>query len=862
MSQQQIIVQPLGLITQPNKLGTFPPGAMQSAEGWYIRDPNILEVAPAVSSSYTASPPSTLSAGPVYLFAGPPDVPTVGTQYTLLLFTTSGGTPRYSWQSSGGTNNGLTNFADLAGNNQVLSAVGQISSFNARGRQFVNATKAVMAFDHAAGANPTPRNAIGIPPVCTASASGIGGVGPPVAAGNMMHYSATIRRVFADGYELVSAPSAATCLYASGGVDLGVFIYVSTRYHQAGDIIDLYRTRSQPQVSATNTGADYYLAVSYTLTSADIAATNFLLRDFCGDDTLGDALYTNPGAQGEAAAALPPPQCKVMANFKGHAFYLNCVDPAKIILRIGTFLGYMGDSATGAGVVVRTKGIGTRLISATTTSGSPTITAVTAGDIVGIKVGQTVASARFAGNSVVTAVGATTITVNNNASASGAAHPIFFSDVIEVDGNLCSLGSAENFCTLPVAGGGSGTNQAAFVVQALDRILPDVPGGSTNPFTTYAEGLLISRWFLADGHSASLTLRATNGANYSPQLPEITATVMTIAQTARPNGMSWSEQNQPERVCALSTSTAGQQEVYAAFSTRDALWIFASDGLWRLSGTGGNAGEGYDWRIDPVDSTLSISGPLAGCVLRDTVFAYTNRGFVSIDSSGNIKELSQGRLNDILPGPPWSLPTLSSTVAMWMIADETHDEILFTSNLTLNTVSYVYVYNLLNDTFTRLVCSSTFGTINITGAASNYPPHAAYVRQGESVIFADRSSTSVLVLTAGTWGPYGCLTQPVYVDNPFNLRHWQNASFVFQDFNNIQFVTVNINGTLTIPNVGNTSFGNSGHSRVSCSIPRNSPAIANQIAIGIQGTGGNSSQRRLFAIELDYVELTEQRRKR
>lgn len=841
---QQIIVQPLGLITQPNKLGTFPSGAMKTADGVFIRDPSIVEVSPYLAQSVTAA--NTFGSNLVLVFAGPPNFSTAGATSMLQVYS-SGGSYLYAWLN-GTSILGSGTLRTLTGAAQNLSTFAQTNSFTSRNRQFLNCTKAVLVADHITS-NPTPRNA-GLPPVCTASAPGIGGVGPAVAAGNMMHYTAVIRRVFSDGYELVSAPSAATCLYASGGIDLGVFVYLSTVFHRAGDIVDLYRTRSQDQTTPTNTGADYYLCNSYTLTSADLAATNILLRDFCGDDTLGDALYTNPGIQGEAAAAAPPPQCKAMANFKGYAFYLNCTDPAKIILRIGTFLGYMGDSATGAGVVVRSRGIGARLISATTTSGSPTITAVTAGDIVGIKVGQVVGSARFTSGSVVTAVGATTITVNNNANASGAGHPIFLYDVIEVDGQSCTLSSAENFCTLPAVGGGSGTNQADFVVQALDRVLPDVPGGSTNPFTTYAEGILISRWYLADGHSSALTLRATNGANYTPQIPEISATVRTITETTRPNGFSWSEQNQPERVCALSTGTAGSGEIYAAFPTRDALWIFASDGLWRLSGTGGSAGEGYDWRVDPVDSTLIISGPQAGCVLRDTVYAYTNRGVVAIDSSGSISELSMGRLNDIMPGPQWSLPTWDATSSMWMVADETHDEIQFTIN---NGDVHVYVYNTITNVFTRLTV--------LTGQPANIPAHACYNRSTEKVYYMDRSSSSCLTAMATTYGPHTVLFQPMYGDNPFVMRHWQNVNYVFSDGGATQTITPLVNG-VSLTAVTGSLQGDSGYQRVSAGIPRNAPAIANQISVGFLGATTNATQRRLFSVAVDYEDLTAQRRKR
>jgi hypothetical protein len=546
-----------------------------------------------------------------------------------------------------------------------------------------------------------------------------------------------------------------------------------------------------------------------------------------------------------------PPQCKVMATFKGHAFYMNCVDPPSILLRVGTFLGAMGDAATGASATTRTNGIGTRTPVGNISSGSPTVSSVSAADMRGIVVGQRCTDSRFTFNSTILSVTASSFTLSSNSSATAAATTIsFLTDVLEVDGTSVSVTDAGILSLLPAFVG----SRRTLVVQALDRVVPASPGGtsSTNPASVFADGILISRWYLAEGHSSSITIRGTNGQNYTPQLPIISASPTTIAETARPNGISWSEQNQPERVCALSTAFVGSGEIYAAFSTRDALWIFASDGLWRLSGTGGNAGDGYDWRVDPVDSTISISGPQAGCVLRDTVYAYTNRGFVSIDSSGNIRELSMGRINDLMPGPPWSTPVRTITQSMWTIADETHDEIVFTVGI--NQSGRVYVYNTLTDAF-------TYFAIQLASALWT-PMHAAYLRATEEVIYAQQAASSVLGRSGGTYAAHRAVLQPVGGDNPFVMRHWQNVNYVLAQAAAAQPIVPVINGTAFSAAVTPTLMGDSGQQRVSVGVPRNSPAIANQISVGFSGAGSSSTARKLYAIALDYVDMTDQRRKR
>lgn len=847
MSQQQIIVRPLGLVTQPNKIGGFPDGALRSADGVLIRDPFIIEQAPRTSQTFGTVPSMNgIGCGP-FLFVGPPGAPTAGVTQVLLLADSSTNDWRYSWLN-GTTNNGNNTLRDLYSVQQNVSTAGIVTSFTARNRQFINCTRAVLAFDHIAS-NPTPRNA-GLLPVSinNSSQSGTGGAIP---VNNYAHYTAIIRRRFSDGYEIVSAPSAAIWIQGLSSTDPVVVARVSPAWHKAGDIVDVYRTRSQ--AFTTNTGADYYLTASATLTSSDISNTFVNIPDYTNDATLGEALYTNPGQQGEAAAAHHPPQCKVMASFKGHAFYLNCVDPPKHTVRIGVYCGAMLAGASGANAYARAHGIGTRIVTGTLTNGSPTMTGISAADMVGIVVGQQTDDSQFTpGNGVlVVSRTASSITFSQNANTSGAGKVLIISDRFEVDGNVAKIDGANSFAYLPVLTLGVANGQ--YVTQMLDRLLPeDFGAGITNPESVFADGLLISRWFLAEGHSNSLTLRATNGANYTPPIPELLSGVspLTITETTRPNGFSWSEQNQPERVCPLSTGFAGLGEIYAAYSTRDALWIFASDGLWRLSGTGGSAGDGYDWRVDPVDSTLSISGPQAGCVLRDTVYAYTNRGFVSIDSSGNIRELSTGRIGDLLAGPPWSAPTWRSDGSMWAFADETHDEIWFAINV--QNSGRVYVYNTLTDAFTYI--SVLLNT--------NTPTWGAYVRTSEENIFAQPSVSSVIGRSGGLFTAHTVEFQPVGGDNPFVLRHWQNVNYILAQASLAQPITPMVNGVAYASTVTPTLMGDSGQQRVTVSVLRNAPAIANQISVGFTGIGNNSSARKLYAIALDYVDMTDQRRKR
>jgi hypothetical protein len=337
---------------------------------------------------------------------------------------------------------------------------------------------------------------------------------------------------------------------------------------------------------------------------------------------------------------------------------------------------------------------------------------------------------------------------------------------------------------------------------------------------------------------ASFTIAASNPQNYIPTLPATTATALTVSTKQVANGIAWSEQGQPEAVPPLNTLPVGSGTIYGMYPTRDALWIFASDGLWRLSGTGGSAGRGFDWAVDLMDSTLSLAGPHAACVLRDTVYAYTNRGLVSISPKG-IVEHSQGRLNDRLPGPPFNADT-----SIQIAADETNDEIWLT--VTANSAAGYYIYNTLTDAWT-------------TSAGNGFPNVITYARFLQSVV-TQNASEADSPSAGNNYEAFVVDYQPISNGDPMTMKQWIDETWVLDPGSaSTTFYIPRWNGSDST--IVRAPVGQNQDTRLSFSIPRNSPACANTLAPGVKYTP-SSNPIGLFGVALRAVTMTNQRKAR
>lgn len=860
---EQLIMNPLGIITQPNKLGVVPPGAFREAYACVIRDPAKLETSPTWLSVQNIG--SGATGGNVTPHPYVITFPGAWSNYALTLWQHANTNWAFSWNDLAALAAPWSDFLyNEQGYNpqgrQKISAQGRINSVTLRDRTLLNCDVGIMAWDYASpasGPQAVPRQS-GLQAPASIQTLKTSTPGISLKNATYAHVTCVLRRVYADRYELVSAPSAACVVYNTTGSDYNLqhIVKLQPAFTRVGDIVEIYRTRAQavsatgPAYVADNTDSDYYRVASRALTAADIAALSATIEDATPDLSMGEYLYTNDGVKGPAGAANQPPTARVLCTFAGHVHFFNLTQAPQFKLRTPVGWGfYWAFGSPNYDATGRLAGIGSRQITGTTTSGSNVITAVPAGDIIGIKIGQYI---NVGGGgwptpwvTTVTAVGASTITVSTNSAASAAGTSITISDIIRIDNIDYAASDMDAFIRdLWV------TNPGRFRPSILSRIQPGKRSWWDAP-TLPADSLSVAMFdFWGDPTDAtrqSFSVSATNGSNYDPPLPrrELSETAKVFPKQVQTNGWAWSEKDQPENVPPGNYNTLSVGEVFGALETRDAMFVATSGGLWRVSGTGGSRTTGYDWQAVKVSQSFRLAGPQAWCVMRETIFAVCEDGFVSIDSSGNISSISSGVVGDIFLGKSWPKTLLyTPSTVTFAVPNPVDNEVLVREpgqaadimwryNVNTNTFVWDYPGNApLQGAF------SEFLKAPIIGLDSNYGD--VYAQIGTTFRLADVSY------------------QPAYAANPFSLRHWQQIDIACDD--NLNVIKVFANGL----DCGQQTMAFGTHatySRVSMSVPKEAPAIGNNISVSIQIPAA-ATQTALQGVALHYVELTDQRKNR
>jgi hypothetical protein len=871
---QQLFLASLGIITEPNKIASTQPGSLTELSYPLVcRSPGVVEAAPNWTTALTVS---TLNRS--YVFSVDKYVLVVSNRssdnlWFVRWFDTSTNTVSFNIQMTG-----------PLGTPDTMDPFGRFGAVTVRDRTILLASNSPLVFDYINPAT-TAQAFMRMPGLQTPNISSVSEADPGTGSAleNNKHTSLTavIRRIFSDGYELFSAPSGASWFseiaLVSGLTNMQVTVNFDGSQAVVGDVVEIYRTKSQAYTGSTgtNVGGDYFLSMSVTLTATDITNEFVSIVDKIPDSSLGEALYTNTGVSGGNAMALNPPSAKSIAYYRGHTFYNNYTQGSVWNLRVGSFWGTMGTSASGVPAGPRKSGIGQRAAVGTSALGSPTITGVSAGDIAGIVIGQFYLSPNFLNSARVTAVGATTITLSSNATIAGSANHFIY-DVVEITYSGSTV--LYNMSSLPLfynSLAGLTVNYGKFSFTGLGIIL-STPYGSGSLQPIPAEDISVFLRYLDGATSnSSFSVRATNGWNYVPQLPriELGETARTFASTTTKNGVAWSEKDEPEYFCGTNVDNVGGGEVLAVAATRDALWYFCTDGVFRWSGTGGSVADGYDWRLDPIDKTFVIAGPQAYCVLRDHVYAYGNRGFIRIDSAGNVTEISAGRCDDVMPGRTWiglaytgnaALQQLDGPNGYYLVADDKNNEVILKKK-DLDFTGFIWIYNAHQDCVTR-------DAPNSIGGLS--PDHGVWNESAAKIYHAcTDTGTNVLTIRAnsGVVATGSTYTfQPAVTDDPFTMRQFQRVEVVFDVASNPQNVSVtcrfndntSLDQTRFFPSASTSSSGPSVNNRLSFIVPRNAPAVANTIKITLVVGGSSLAYIRLLGVALKYSTPTEQRKAR
>lgn len=846
MIPQQLVLDPLGLMTEPNKLGHIPAGAFSSALNCVMRSPGIVENIKSWQTICTL-PDTTVNTTVAFVITPPGPV---------MLVIYNGGNLGNGWQycwfnqTTGATLFGgperLRFLLDGDPYEQSIPITSQPGfSYAVVGEQlFVNAFSTVLCWDTyrpTTTAQSEPRPA-GVPAPVISDVSEIAADGIALAALQYANYTAIIRRTTGDK---VTVSPLAPAIYGvntfpSAAVNMTVRVGLNSQM-KPGDRIEIYRTKSKPTNDtnaaypyqrAEEAGAEYLRLTSYELTSADILATFVDIVDAVQDGALGEPLYTNQAVNGLGANAFAPPAVKLMAAYKGHLFGLGTTRPPSITLRPkGPWLPVYNEGQNPNQWISGTGSF--NLLNASWSASSNTVN-IAAGQAKYVRVGTRVLGTAGL-DGTVTAVGATSFTVSPNTTGVGSAATITFFDQITVDVSGAFLQSWSL-----VVGGFANDSYLQITAPALK--LPAVTS-SGSVVLQPTDGFTVMHRYLQDSR-VTFGVSVSNPTAWDPVLarnyPGGPGTLATIE--TKPNAIAWSEKNDPEAWPYVNVDHFSVGVPCALVSTRDAIYAAYTDAIWQISGTGGTAKNGYDWRFDPIKSGLTVSGSQDMTVLLDTVYARTSDGFLAFSDTA-IKHITKGRVHDVLSTPPWTDGPYNLNTASFLIADEENSEILMREPSAAS--GRIWIYNTNTDTLSQTITHSN-------------PTHGDYSRtlRAPVVVGRDGASTWAVKAQTGAYGSFSFAYQPVYADNAFAQRTWHTLDLSVE--------TSGGSGATIQPTFnatpGNARGASVGSARLGYDVPCDSPATGNTIAVSLDVT--TDSRCKLQGFALTYTDETELRRNR
>lgn len=747
MAIRQTVVQPLGLVLTPNTYGQYPTGALEVAKNIVMRAPGEIWAAPnfdAPTNVFGALNDKVRKLYPVdngKVFAW---TRTAGLVWTV---------------SQGGNACTLPSIAVTTG---LFSDTGQIFPVRIRERMLTNTlTCGVFVCDDMdpSSAPERAQRSAGMPqPSLNLSANTGDAIPDNVAVG----YSAVTKRNFAEDYTIVSVPSPVYSLYNSSGgaIDITVTVrWSATAGIVAGDIVEVYRTDGIESTSSdVDPGETLKLVRTRTLDATDITNGFYTFSDtaICQAplyQTAGRELYTNPGQESSIGANRQPNICGAMAKFKGFTFFGDITERPRWTFTVPAGVGRNDVPPAPVNAWFHLNGLGIHAGAGVTAIGNPNITGVPAADIVGVKIGQVWAgsSAVFAAGTTVTNVAAATITMSANALSVSATFAV--ADRILLDGNPLNFGSYSLLL-------GSSSN-APFIPNYELTIDNKVSLNSL----TYSTGITVTIEPVRP-NQATMTVAATNGANYQEPVPEYTATAKTFTRKRTPQLLQWSKDSEPEHVPPVNETNVGAGTILAMCPTKNALWIFCSDGLYRLSG------DSPPWRIDLVDPSCILVAPQAFTQIRDVIYAYTNYGIVAISDVG-LGEITSQLLQETFPGPPYSANPL-----VILERNEVDDELLVSLG-----DNVLYLYNIKQKAWTCL--SGQSATNDITALAFQRTPAS-----GQALVLVGQSQLGVVPRYSGWNNPLlasflatEVVYQPWYGDDPLSMKQFIDRTYIFDPLN-------------------------------------------------------------------------------
>jgi hypothetical protein len=773
---QELTLLPAGWIPDPNPHSAAPPGAATVSDNVIIPRRGVIQPRPGF--------PSTQSW-------------TAGSVGTYIIGYESG---EYMWEAiaAGYSCTSLVRVSDGANvfkdastgvGNALTVTVGSASSVEARKNLYLTTKDGLRRIESIAGAAGIVAKLSGVPAGLTPLVTVKVAAGHWFKADSQVAYRIVFQKTI-NGFPLQGAPSGHIVVTnpaagADGLVELDIPIPVSTTGSRgglgvvAGDRVAVYRT-TQTHVAAgggesIDPGDEMQTVADLELTAAQVTAGRLVVQDYIEDVNLGPFLYTNSTAEGILQENTRPPVSSDIVDYAGSVYFGNCQVPAQQSIDI-----------------VDPEAMATlTLTSAELTAGSTTVVNFAPWVVSEDHVGRFLGAVQNAGigawsgdpanggvyldkfTQIIAAdVGTNTYTISKAALAStagGANSNIDAHSFIavacqgQIDDGLAQAyerdiyfsSSAQNPQSIALQIFDVDAASALKTAQALSAISSQ---NSNRYFNIFAVGdevqasLLIRErtpLYAASGGDATECevygyAKTADASGLSPSPPRIVpdpfvlGSGLTFDTNIFINRVYFSKQSVPEAVPFTNFFDVGSSSfpVQRMIRTRESLFIFKEDGIFRLTAT-----SPFDQRLDLVDPTYSLVHPDAACMLDNKVFAWTNQGVILASDSG-IASISANVIQTELDAAQDALVAITPLGKPFAFSDESGD----TAYLGIPSISASLAW-----------CTEMFVFCGRTQTWSKYSFTDRYLRDGNKK-FKDSASK----LTGSTTSP----TSSVYTETP------------------------------------------------------------------------------------------------
>lgn len=501
-----------------------------------------------------------------------------------------------------------------------------------------------------------------------------------------------------------------------------------------GDIIEMYRTKLTGG-GTVEPSEEYYLCDKWVLDSADISAGYIQVEDNLPDENLGHTLYTNPSEGGIQNANEEPPLAHFLANFAECTWFGHTKSRHRLL---NTFASLGGTrDGTPADGWHGEEGLCIVIEEGSFTSGATAITGVV--DVTGLVPGMAVFvpeevslgvldglpyenGAFFSADTFITSItgsGPYTININQpTLDASGGAIEVHYVDWLEIERGgvatkfysggvtITALYSGEYRFFDPSGLIASDTyekiqNNVAFsLAYAINKYAQFTDGG----FQFRARHL--NGEFGVGGGAGRILIETTDlgGPEFTltSSRPEAFKQALGAGQVSddltRPNRVYYSKPLEPEAVPIGNFIPIGSDShsIQAMVPAGDNLYIFKTDGVYRISGQAPNL-----WRVERISPDVKLVRGGAACAVDASAVAWTDSGVLMVSEAG-VASLSDGRINTALESHHANLEagsTASAYVQYW----PSKNLILVGAPGDDENTSYIYVFNQAPQQWSRWV---------------------------------------------------------------------------------------------------------------------------------------------------------------